>query len=137
MRLPSPRDQLAGCIWLPRIIAKARLTKQGALAPEYAARFCHPTGVDGQFTSFFRLAKDDLLGMCESSDDEIACWFRSLESVSDARITEWNRIAVNLGRPGFPMAERLPIGLATTYKHLGDRKLETVFEVLEADEENA
>jgi hypothetical protein len=137
MKLPSPRAQLAGCIWLPRIIAKARLAKAEALAPEYAARFCHPTGVDGQFTSFFRLTKEDLLGVCESSDAEIAHWFRSLESASDARVDEWNSIAVNLGRPGFPMAERLPIGLSTTYKHLADRKLETVFEVLEADEENA
>jgi len=33
------------------------------------------------------------------------------------------------------MAERFPIALATTYKHLVSRKLETVFEVLVADEQ--
>lgn len=137
MKLPSPRAQWAGCIWLPRIIAKARLAKHDALEPEYAARFCHPTGVDGQFIGFFRLTKEELLAVCDSSDADIASWFRSLEAASEARIAEWNHIAVNLGRPGFPLAERLPIGLATTYKHLSGRKLETVFEVLEADEENA
>ena len=42
--------------------------------------------------------------------------------------------AQNLGRPGFPMAERLPIALATTYKHLEPSKFSSVFEVIEADE---
>lgn len=125
---------MAGCLWLPRIVAKARLAKRGELDPEYAARFCHPTGVDGQFTAFFRLTKENLLAVCDSTDAEIAAWFRSLESASDARIQEWNHLAMNFGRAGFPMAERLPIGLATTYKYLSDRKLETVFAVLEADE---
>jgi hypothetical protein len=55
MKLPSPMEKLAGCVWLPRIIAKARLLKRGELAPDYVPRFCHPTGIDGQFISFFML----------------------------------------------------------------------------------
>ena len=42
---------------------------------------------------------------------------------------------MNLGRPGFPMVERFPVALATAYSHLAELKLETVFEVLEADEQ--
>jgi len=137
MKLPSPREKLAGCVWLPRILTKARLTKSGALEAEYASRFCHPTGVDGQFISFFRLTKEDLLEACGGTDEEVATWFTSRKAGSASRIQEWNHVATNLGRPGFPMAERLPVALATAYGHLKDRHLETVFEVLDADEERS
>jgi hypothetical protein len=83
MRLPPPRAQFANCIWLPRILAKAR-----------------------------GLAANTL----------------------PSRISEWNHVAVNLGRPGFPLADRLPIALATAYKHIDPIGKTTVFEVLEADE---
>jgi predicted FMN-binding regulatory protein PaiB len=96
-------------------------------------RFCHISGVDGKFTLFFGITKDELLAICDRSDAEVAAWFESSPE-RKARVPEWNHIAVNLGRPGFPMAERLPIALATTYKHLSDQKFETVFQVLEADE---
>ena len=46
-------------------------------------------------------------------------------------------MAVNLGRPGFPMADRFPVALASVYKHVDSRGLTTVFEVLEADEKTA
>jgi hypothetical protein len=133
MKLPRPIDQLAGCVWLPRIIAKARLLSAGALPEDYAARFCHASGVDGQFISFFNVTKEELLAVGGRSDEGVAEWF--LSSLSrKARVEEWNNIAVNLGRPGFPMAERFPIALATTYQHLAGHGLKTVFEVLEADE---
>jgi Domain of unknown function (DUF5069) len=135
MKLPAPRQELAGCIWLARILAKARLTRKGELEQEYASRFCHPSGVDGQFISHFHLTREELLAICDQTDEEIAAWFCGLPAASEARIQAWNHIAVNLGRDGFPMAERLPIALASTYSHLKDRGLETVFEVLEADEE--
>lgn len=137
MTLPSPREKLAGCVWLPRILAKARLIRNGALEAAYASRFCHPTGVDGQFISFFQLTKEDLLVAGTGTDDEVAAWFTSRAAGSGSRIQEWNQMATNLGRPGFPMAERLPVALATVYGHLKDRNPETVFEVLEADEEGA
>lgn len=135
MNLPRPTDStLAGCVWLVRIIAKARLLRAGKLPAEYADRFCHPTGVDGHFIAFFHLDRDAILAVCELAPPAIDAWFRSLPRVTPARIAEWNRIAVNLGRPGFPMAGRLPVALATTYQHLADRGFETVFAVLEADE---
>jgi hypothetical protein len=132
MKIPSPRETLAGCIWLPRILAKARLFKSGELPPEYAARFGHPGGVDGQFLNYFGLAREDMLAAADLPDDKVVAWFQSRYNTD--RIVEWNRIAVNLGRPGFPMAERLPVALATTYKHVNPEGITTVFEVLEADE---
>ena len=133
MNLPRPIDQLAGCVWLPRIIAKARLLSAGTLPDDYVARFCHASGVDGQFISFFNVTKEELLAVCERNNEGVADWFLS-SLARKGRIEEWNGIAVNLGRPGFPMAERFPIALATTYSHLAGRGLTTVFEVLEADE---
>ena len=64
--LPPPRATLAGCMWLPRIIAKARLLQSGALPSEYETRFCHPTGVDAQFLKFFGLEKEDILSAAPS-----------------------------------------------------------------------
>jgi hypothetical protein len=136
MKLPSPRGRLADCVWLPRIIAKARLLKAGQLPPEYVSRFGHVSGVDGQFLSFFSLSSDQILAVCERSDGEIASWFTALPSVSAARIQDWNHIGMSLGLPGFPMAERFPIAMATVYKHLQGHPIKTVFEALEADERN-
>ncbi|GAA5129830.1 DUF5069 domain-containing protein [Luteolibacter yonseiensis] len=134
MVLPRPTDRLVDCVWLPRILAKARLLAVDELPEEYASRFCHPSGVDGQFIAFFNLTRDELPAVCGRGDGEIGEWFLSSPE-RKSRIQEWNRIAVNLGRAGFPMAERLPVALSTSYRHLADRKLETVFQVLEADEE--
>jgi len=136
MKLPSPREKLADCVWLPRILAKARLSAAGQLPPEYESRFGHTTGTDGQFLSFFRVTKTDVMAICGQSDSAVAAWFLSLPTATPARIGEWNHLAVNLGRPGFPMAERFPIALATIYKHLAGGKFETIFEILEADEKN-
>ena len=121
-------------MWLPRIIAKARLIDSGALPAEYAARFCHPTGVDAQFLRFFGLAKEDIIRASRGTDEQVVSWFGNLTTAQASRIAEWNALALNLGRPGFPMAERLPIALATTYQHLDPSKFSSVFEVIEADE---
>lgn len=136
MKLPAPRDRLADCVWLPRIIAKARLLKTGQLPPDYVSRFGHVSGVDGKFLSFFSLRIEDIVAACERRDEDVAAWFATLPSASAARIQEWNHIGVNLGRPGFPMAERFPIAMATIYKHLQGQPIHTVFEALEADERN-
>ena len=117
------------------MLAKARLLRAGALPEDYAARFCHPTGVDGVFLSHFGLSQEDILSAAALSDEKAAEWF--LSRTSAEHVEQWNQIAVNLGRPGYPMAERFPVALATTYKHVASRGLATVFEVLEADEKQA
>jgi hypothetical protein len=121
-------------MWLPRIIAKARLIESGALPAEYAARFCHPTGVDAQFLRFFELQKEDIIRASRGTDEQVVSWFGNLTAARPTLISQWNDLAPNLGRPGFPMAERLPIALATTYNHLDPSQFGSVFEVIEADE---
>ena len=134
MKLPPPRALLAGCMWLPRIIAKAKLLQSGALPPDYAARFCHLTGVDGQFVSFFGLTKSDILAAARLTDDAVALWFKEFAASRPGIISQWNELALNLGKTGFPMAERLPVALATFYQNLDPAKISSVFEAIEADE---
>jgi hypothetical protein len=117
-----------------RIITKARLLQNGALPSEYEARFCHSTGVDAQFLHFFALTKEDVLLASRGNDEQVASWFRELASPRPSIISEWNYLAQNLGRPGFPMADRLPVALSTIYKHLNPSKISSVFEALEANE---
>lgn len=137
MRLPLPREQLAGCVWLPRILAKARRLQHGELPPEYVANFCHPKGVDGLFIMHFGLSRDDVVAAAARPDAEVAQWFLSRTPNAQNCIQKWNETASNLGRPGYPLADRFPAALATVYKNVAGRGLTTVFEVLEADEESA
>lgn len=137
MTLPSPRERLANCVWLPRIVAKARLLQRGELPPDYAARFCHPGGVDGQFMAYFELGRDELVAAAVLSDEAVGQWFLTRPAGGAHRIAAWNEIALNLGRPGYPLADRLPVAKTTTYRHLDTSQLNTVFEVLEADEKPA
>jgi hypothetical protein len=123
-------------MWLARIIAKARLLEKGLLPAEYAARFCHPTGVDAQFVNFFRITRDDILLASRGNDDQVASWFTRLTASRPLIVSKWNDLAENLGRPGFPIAERLPIALSTVYKHLDASTISSVFEAIEADELN-
>ncbi len=134
MRLPPPRAQLAGCMWLARILEKARLMEAQTLPAEYAERFCHPTGVDSQFLRFFNLDKDALLKASQLEDSDFAQWFLRYPGVTPGKIEEWNHLATNLGRTGFPMAERLPVALSTTYSHLDPSGITSVFEAIEQDE---
>jgi hypothetical protein len=134
MKLPRPTDRLAGCVWLPRILSKARHLQRGTLPADYAANFCHPKGVDGLFLAHFGLSREDIISAATLSDDEVAKWFLARTGMSEKRIEEWNQTALNLGRPGYPMAERFVAALASTYKNVAGRGLTTVFEVLDEDE---
>jgi len=134
MVIPAPRERLADCIWLPRIVARARLQRIGKLPPEYAARFGAPGSVDEVFLSHFGITKDEIIVASGGTDDEVAAWFSRLLGATPERIHAWNHIAVNLGKPGFPLEARFPIGLATTYAHVAHLKPESVFAMLEADE---
>src|SRR5258708_269863 len=110
MKLPLPEAQLAGCVWLPRIIAKARAIQNRNPREEYAIRFGAPDGVDGVFLRFSDLTKDQITAVADQPDAAVARWFESLPSVTAKRIEEWNCVGINLGRPGFPLSDRLPVG---------------------------
>lgn len=107
---------------------------RGELPPAYAERFCHPTGVDLIFLNYFHLTRDDITTAALKSDDEVIVWFQSRRESSVENVAKWNEIAINMGRPGYPLAERFPVARETTYKHVDSQGMTTVFELLEADE---
>jgi hypothetical protein len=137
--LPPPRSKLAGCVWLPRLVAKIRGIAQGTLPTEYLARFCDRDSVDDHFLRFFEVTKDDLTAAVNrfESDDAIAHWFRARPDFEEGRVARWNELAENLGRPGFPMAARLLEVLPRMYAHLNPNGVHSIFELLEADERDS
>ena len=124
-------------MFLPRIIAKARAMRAGELPREYAVRFGAASGVDGLFLGFFSLSADQITEAAAGDDAAVEKWFEGVHGATPQRIREWNHTAVNLGRPGFPMADRLPIAPTSKYSHLANRGIETIFQMLNADEETA
>ena len=136
--LPSPRARLVDCLWLPRFLAKARQLQTGQLSADYAARFCAPDSVDDHFLSHFALTKQAALDAARLHPDEagFGAWFLTQPTVDATRIAQWNALAENLGRLGFPMAERCAAVRPTMYGHLDAEqgRLETIFDLLEADE---
>lgn len=133
--LPAPRDTVAGCMWLPRLLAKARAHRAGTLPPAYARPFGHAAATDGQFLGFFGLTVDQVLEGAAQPPEQDAAWFLGLPGVNADRIAAWNELAQNLGKPGYPMHERFKWALVHLYGHLDRTRVGSVFEALEADEE--
>ncbi len=134
MKPPSPTGELEGCVWLPRILWKARLSLAGKLPEAFQRGYCAPVGVDGHFLRFFGIDREDIEALAFYPDPEAAERFLRLPGVSHGKIREWNELAVNLGREGYPMAELMPIAKAGNYRHVATPEMETVFEILEADD---
>lgn len=116
-------------------MAKARLITSGELSSEYAPFFCHPKGVDGQFLSFFSISREQIVDVAQRNDQAVEAWFQALPQVSPDRIEEWNHLAGNFGRSGFPMEEQLKKGLENSYSQVAHLNLDNVFDVLDADDE--
>ena len=135
MKIPSPYERLAGCVWLPRILAKARMIQRGELPAAYAEMFCFPKGVDGFFLANFGLDRPAVERLAALPDAQAEKEFLALAGKAGKSIEDWNHTALNLGRPGFPMADRLPIAKATKYQRVDSSAMTTVFEVLEADDQ--
>ena len=125
---------MAGCVWLPRLLAKARLLQADLLPDDYMLRFCAATGVDGHFLSFFKLTPDDILSVAPQTNSNVLSWFKSLPAARPSRIKQWNSLAGNLGRPGHPMADRLEFARANQFSGEESPVVETIFHVIELDE---
>ncbi len=117
LRLPKPSEELAGCVWLPRFIAKVRHHHAGTLSEDYQLAFCHPRGVDGRFLEHFALDKDDAITAILSArtEEELEQWFTSLPEVTEERIAAWNEFAPLIGSPGHPGERELAFMLRRTY----------------------
>ncbi len=134
---PPPRDNtLAGCVWLARFLAKARLLLVDQLPPDYVERFGAPEGVDGNFFRFFSVGHEQLMDVIrrEPSDEAVARWFLALPGIDADRVVAWNAFAERLGQPGHSMADRLNAVLPTMASRLDLTKIHSIFDLITADE---
>ena len=134
MILPSPRKRMASSVWLPRLLAKARLLQADMLPDDYMLRFCAATGVDGHFLRYFGITREDILAIAPHTNTKVIAWFKSLPAARLSRIKKWNTLAENLGRPGHPMADRLEYAKTHVYTDVDTSEVETIFDMIELDE---
>lgn len=134
--LPTPHETLEGCVWMPRFLAKARLLLADQLPPDYADRFGHPEGVDGNFFRFFGVTHEQMMDAFRRhpSDDAFATWFQTLPGVDAAHIAAWNDFAEKLGQPGYPMADRLAETLPKMQGRFDLSPIRSIFDLITADE---
>ena len=121
MKLRRPADKLAGCVWLPRFIDKARHHSAGTLEAEYIRPFCHPLATDGVFFAHFQLDKDEITGVVAGSkgdDTIIAQWFEGRPQYTPERVAAWNELAPNIGKEGYPVRS----GFLWVLRHYYDGK---------------
>ena len=135
-KLPSPRETLEGCVWLPRFLTKARLLLADRLPPDYVERFGHPEGVDGNFFRFFGVPHEQMMDALRQhpSDPAFAAWFQTLPGIDAARIEAWNQFAEKLGQPGYPMAARLQETLPKMVGRFDTSEIRSILDLLTADE---
>ena len=137
MKLRRPSARLADVCWLPRFIDKARAHLDGTLPPEYARRFGDSKGIDGTFLRHFGITKEafvDAVRASNGSDIATAKWFYAQPGVTDEKVNEWNRIAPEFGRLGKPGHEMFHWAMQNIYKDTPYSGVESIFEVIDADE---
>jgi hypothetical protein len=134
MILPAPTTTAAGCMWLPRLMAKVRAAQAGTLPPAYADVLGHPLGMDGAFLDAFGLTLDAVRTAAARPAEEDEAWFLGLPGVDAGRIAAWNAQAPHLGGAGRPMARQLAWALATYRPDLDPAQVPTIFALLAIDE---
>lgn len=138
MHLRRPTALLAGCVWLPRFIDKARHHLAGTLGEEYIRPFCHPLATDGVFLAHFGLAKEEIIAVIRDSQGDDAVverWFLSRPSHTPERIAAWNELAPNIGKEGFPMRRGFLWALRHYYAGTApDPRVDSVFTAIAFDE---
>lgn len=136
MKLPHPKAQLAGCVWLPRLVAKIRVFLSGKLPVSYRVAFGSRVGVDGYFLRHFRLTMPQVMAAVRraSTDDEVATWFLRRPSVTPHSITDWNAFALKLGAAGQPGHLTLQIVKWFLYPKSRFGAVGSIFEAIAIDE---
>jgi hypothetical protein len=130
-------EQLGGCVWLARFVDKARLHLTDSLDDEYAKVFCHPHSTDGAFLKHFSIDKEEIIAVIAQSkgqDEPVERWFVEESRCSPARIAEWNVLAPNLGKEGYPMRRAFVWARKNLYGDDEDMKVDSVFSAIARDE---
>jgi len=129
----SPREMMAGWVYLPRFVDKIRLHKAGKLHADYQENFTK--GFDGAWLKAAGLTAEQFLPVVENSltDGEVADWVAKNVGKSEADKAAFRDFVLNRGRNDEAMKARLKMrkeeaGLA----HRDD--IQTFVDFIDADE---
>lgn len=130
----SPYQKLAGLVWLPRMLDKARKMRDGKLPEPYHANL--GKGHDARCCKFLKVAYEDVVSKVSEGldDDAIADWcFEVGRRPDDFDIEIWNAYLFKLGAmdefSDFIEQRKEAYGVS-------DRDdIQTFFQLIEKDEE--
>ena len=108
----------------------------GTLPEEFHRYLFHPKGLDGVFLNYFGLTKEDIVEAVQRFQDDdsgIESWFNHRVGSDQRFRTDWNDLALNLGKTGYPMAESFPKAKKDIH-NCDDPSIDTCFKLLDWDE---
>ena len=136
MDLPHPKEKLAECVWLPRLVAKTRAFLSDELPSSYRIALGSRIGIDGYFLRHFRLTMPQMIAAIRRAptDKDIAAWFLRRPEVTSQSIDEWNALSIKLGSAGHPGYFTLMIVKWFLYPKSRFSRPNSIFEAIAIDE---
>ncbi|HEX4644858.1 MAG TPA: DUF5069 domain-containing protein [Verrucomicrobiae bacterium] len=129
----SPREAMAGWVYLPRFVDKIRLHLAGKLHPDYQENFTK--GFDGRWLDAAGVTADQMIEVVRNSvtDGQVADWVAKNVKKSESDKTAFREFILKRGTEGVEITDRLKMrkeqaGLA----HRDDIK--TIVDYIDADE---
>ncbi len=129
----SPRETMAGWVYLPRFIDKIRLHLAGKLHRDYQENFTK--GFDGAWLKAAEVKAEDFIKVVQESitDGQVFDWVRHNVKVTDADKAAFNRFVLNRGTEDDQIKARLK--LRKDEAGLGHREdIRTMVDFIDADE---
>jgi|SRR5437588_5933906 len=129
----SPREVMAGWIYLPRFVDKIRLHLAGKLHPDYQKNFTQ--GFDGVWLKAASLTADQFIAVVKNtlSDGEVCDWVAKHVRKTDAEKAAFREMVLNRGQDTDDLKARLQ--QRKTEAGLANREDITTFvDLIDADE---
>ena len=129
----SPREMMAGWVYLPRFIDKIRLHLAGKLHADYQENFTK--GFDGKWLEDAGVNKDQFIEVVKNSttDGQVCDWVTKNVKKSDVDKKRFNDHILNRGRDGDEIKARLK--MRKEQAGMGNRDdIQTFVDFIDADE---
>jgi hypothetical protein len=103
----SPRETMAGWVYLPRFVDKIRLVQAGKLHADYQENFTK--GFDGAWLKAAGVTAADFIAVVQNSvtDGQVADWVAKNVKKSDAEKAAFRDFILKRGTEGGEITERL------------------------------
>jgi hypothetical protein len=129
----SPREVMAGWVYLPRFVDKIRLHLAGKLHSDYQENFTN--GFDGAWLKAAGLTAEPFIAMVKSTltDGQVADWVAQNVKKTEADKQAFNQFVLNRGRDDDAVKARLKMRIEQAgLAHRDD--IQTFVDFIDADE---